>query len=183
LAVNKQQKKLYITPYYYALRHLAQYVDSGAVRIGTSFKQSLAFQNPDGSIITVVHNENSSDAQIAISVSGKTYKMTIPKKGWATLAIGLKPVVGTRDVAMNQLNTAKGIKVSSTGDVYKVSLTSKESGRVELLTVSGQVLESRAIPQGCSEVSFSKQASHSGMLLVRVVNGAKTSTVRFSSVN
>ncbi len=183
LVVDKANKKLRVTPYYYVMRHVAQYVDSGAVRIQASGDNSLAFQNADGSIVTIVHNPGNSDAQTTISVSGKNYSVKIPKKGWATLAIGLKPVVGIKDVAMNQLNTSKGIKVTSSGDKLKVSLASKGSGRVELLTVSGRVLESKAIPLGCSEVSFSKQASHSGMLLVRVINGAKTSTVRFSSVN
>lgn len=183
LVVDRANKKLRVTPYYYVMRHVAQYVDSGAVRIQASGDNSLAFQNADGSIVTIVHNPGTSDAATAISVSGKSYKMTIPKKGWATLAIGLKPTVGTKEVAMNQINAAKGIKVFSIGDKLKVSFATKQSGRVELLTVSGRVLESRAIPQECSEVSFSKQASHSGMLLVRVINGAKTSTVRFSSVN
>jgi glucosylceramidase len=182
LVVDRANKKLRVTPYYWVMRHIAQYVDSGAVRIQASGDNALAFQNADGSIVTIVHNPGTSDAQTTISVSGKSYKMTIPKKGWATLAIGLKPAVGIKDVTMNQLNTAKGIKVSSFADKYKVSFATMESGRVELLTVSGRVLESKAIPQGCNEVSFSKQGAHSGMLLVRVINGAKTSTARFSNV-
>lgn len=183
LVVDKANKKLRVTPYYYVMRHVAQYVDSGATRIQASGNNSLAFQNADGSIVTIVHNPGTSDAQTAISVSGKSYSVKIPPKGWATLAIGLKPAVGTKEVAMNHINAAKGIKVTSTSGAYKVSLASKESGRVELLTVSGRLLESKAVTQGCSEVSFSKQSSHSGMLLVRVINGVKTSTVRFSSVN
>ncbi|HEX2958141.1 MAG TPA: glycoside hydrolase family 30 protein, partial [Chitinispirillaceae bacterium] len=182
LVVDRNAKTLKITPYYYVVRHICQYVDSGAVRIQANGGDALAFQNPDGSLVTIVHNPGTSDAQTTISVSGKNYSVKIPKKGWATLAIGLKPV-GTKEVAMNRINAAKGLKVTSTSDAYKVSLPSQNSGRVELLSVSGRVLESRSIPQGCSEVSFSKQASHSGMLLVRVINGAKTSTVRFSSVN
>jgi glucosylceramidase len=178
LVVDKAQKKLTITPYYYAMRHIAQYVDSGAVRIKTNNPNTtLAFQNPDGSFVTVIFNPNTSDAQTTISVNSKSYKMTIPKKGWATLAIGLKPV-GTKENARNQFNTAKGLSVTSIGDAYKVSLPSRENGRVDLLTVSGRVLQSRAIPQGCSEMSFSKQASHSGMMLVRAVYGGKTLTTR-----
>jgi glucosylceramidase len=178
LSVNRQQKKLNITPYYYALRHLSQYVDSGAVRVGTNNPStSLAFQNPDGSIVTVVHNAGTSDAQASITVSGKTYKMTIPKKGWATLAIGLKPV-GTKDNARNQSALVNGLRVTNLGDAYKVSLPSSTNGRVELLTLSGRVLETRAIPQGCSEVTFSKSTSHSGMLLVRAVYGNEIQTSR-----
>jgi glucosylceramidase len=180
LAVDRTQKKLIITPYYYALRHLAQYVDSGAVRIAATGSDALAFQNPDGSIVTAVHNTGTSDAQTSITVSGKTYKVTIPKKGWATLGIGLKtkPIVSTKDNARNQIATANRLRVTSMGDAYKVTLTSSASGRVELLTLSGRVLETRAVPQGCSEVSFSKSASRSGMLLVRAVYGSEIKTTR-----
>lgn len=177
LAVNTQSKKLNITPYYYVMRHIAQYVDSGATYLKPS-GNALAFKNLDGSIITVVYNENTSQAQTTISISGgKSYKVTIPGQGWATLAIGLK-TVSTKENARNQFNSVKSIKVTSAGDAYKVSLPSRESGRVELLTISGRVLETRAIPQGCSELSFSKNASYSGMMLVRAVYGAQTLTTR-----
>jgi len=177
LAVNRAQKTLKVTAYYYVMRHIGQYVDSGAVRIQASGSNALAFQNPDGSIVTIVHNPGSSDAETAVSVSGKSYKVKIPKKGWATLAIGLKPV-STKENTRNQFNSIMGLKVTSTGDAYKVSLPSRESGRVELLTVSGRVLETKAIPQGCSELSFSKNASYSGLMLVRAIYGAQTLTTR-----
>lgn len=177
LAVNKDQKKLIVTPYYYVMRHIAQYVDSGATYLKPS-GNALAFKNPDGSIVTAVHNSNNGKAEMTIAISGgKSYKVTIPGQGWATLAIGLK-TVSTKENARSQFYTVKGLKVSSSGDAYRVSLPSGQNGRVDLLTVSGRVLESRAIPQGCSEVSFSKSSSYSGMMLVRAVYGGKTLSTR-----
>ena len=61
---------------YYTLGHLARFVDPGAVRIAstsygtTSWNgkvMSVAFRNPDGSIVLVAHNENDEASEIGIA--------------------------------------------------------------------------------------------------------------------
>ncbi|HSY25685.1 MAG TPA: glycoside hydrolase family 30 beta sandwich domain-containing protein, partial [Polyangiaceae bacterium] len=75
---------LVITPAYYAFRHVSQYVQPGAVVMGTTGGDALAFKNPDGSIVTVMYNSGSSAAMTTLSVGGKTVQFSIPANGWAT---------------------------------------------------------------------------------------------------
>ena len=74
-----------ITPTYYVFRHLAQYVEPGAVRVGTQGGDALAFKNPDGSIVTVMYNSGQGDAQTTLSVGGTMVQFSIPGRGWATV--------------------------------------------------------------------------------------------------
>jgi glucosylceramidase len=75
---------LVITPAYYAFRHVSQYVQPGAVVMGTTGGDALAFKNPDGSIVTVMYNSGSSAAMTTLSVGGKSVQFSIPANGWAT---------------------------------------------------------------------------------------------------
>lgn len=85
LAVDTDTGTLNVTPYYYVFRHLAQYVDVGAMRIGVTGGNALAFKNPDGSIVTVMFNEGQSDAATTLSIDGTMVQFTIPARGWATV--------------------------------------------------------------------------------------------------
>jgi glucosylceramidase len=176
LAVNRDAKTLQVTAYYYVVRHLAQYVDPGADRVTTSGGNALAFLNPNGSVVVAISN-NGAAATFTVAVNGKNYKFSHPGKGWATLYSG--PFVSTKDIAKNQLTRhGNGLKITGKGDAYMVTLPSREAGRIELLTVTGRVLESRAIPQGSRGILLQKQASHAGLLLVRVVYGGEARTAR-----
>jgi glucosylceramidase len=85
LAVNLATGQLQITPYYYVFRHVAQYVDAGAVRIGVSGGNALAFRNPDNSIVTIMFNEGQSPAATTLSIDGTMVQFDIPARGWATV--------------------------------------------------------------------------------------------------
>lgn len=85
LAVDTDTGMLNVTPYYYVFRHLAQYVDVGAVRIGVSGGDALAFKNPDGSIVTVMFNEGQQAAATTLSIDGTMVQFSIPARGWATV--------------------------------------------------------------------------------------------------
>lgn len=85
LVVDRQAQTLTPTPAYYVFRHLSQFVDPGAVRLGTSGGDALAFKNPDSSIAVVLHNGNAQDSATTVAVGGTTVQVTIPARGWATL--------------------------------------------------------------------------------------------------
>jgi len=87
LIVDTAQKKLIATPAYYVFRHFSQYLDDGAVRIDATGGDAVAFKNPDGDIVTVVHNGGNSPGNTVVSVSGKMYQVNIPAGGWATLNV------------------------------------------------------------------------------------------------
>lgn len=73
------------TPTYYVFRHVAQYVDPGAVRVDVQGGDAVAWKNPDDDIVVVFHNDQNSEAQINVAVGGSTYQVPVPGRGWATL--------------------------------------------------------------------------------------------------
>jgi glucosylceramidase len=83
LVVDRGAATLTVTPAYYVFRHLAYFVDPGAVRIGTSGGDALAFKNPDGSIIVIVYS--SAGGATTVAVGGTTVQFTVPANGWATV--------------------------------------------------------------------------------------------------
>lgn len=85
LVVDEAAGTLRVTPTYYVFRHFSQYIEPGAKRVATQGGQALAFKNPDGSIVTVVHNNGGSPAQTTIAVGGATVQFEVPPRGWATL--------------------------------------------------------------------------------------------------
>lgn len=85
LAVDESAGTLNVTPTYYLFRHFSQYVEPGAKRVAVDGDQAVAFKNPDGSIVTVVHNDGGSAAQTSVAVGGVTLQFEVPARGWATL--------------------------------------------------------------------------------------------------
>ena len=57
--MDTSAKKLIVTPAYYVFRHLSQFVAPGAKVLATSGGDALAFKNPDGSLVAVMHNAGS----------------------------------------------------------------------------------------------------------------------------
>lgn len=76
---------LTVTPTYYVFRHVAQYVDEDSSRVGVQGGDSLAWKNPDGDIVVVMHNNQNSPKVETVAVGGSSYEVTIPGQGWATV--------------------------------------------------------------------------------------------------
>jgi glucosylceramidase len=87
LNVDTSSKKLIATPAYYVFRHFSQYVDPGAKRVATSGSSpdTLAFKNPDGSIVAVMYNSGSSAKTTTLSIGGAKVQFSIPGSGFATV--------------------------------------------------------------------------------------------------
>ena len=84
LTVDTATRTLSITPTYYVFRHLSQFVVPGAKVTATSGGDSLAFKNPDGSIVVVLFNPGS-DRTMTVAAGGKKLQFAMPAGGWATL--------------------------------------------------------------------------------------------------
>ena len=85
LTVNTSTKALTITPAYYVFRHCSQYVSAGAKVVATSGSgSSLAFKNPDGSIVTVIYNSGAASTY-TLAVGGKKLQFAMPANGFATV--------------------------------------------------------------------------------------------------
>lgn len=85
LTVDRGTGTLNLTPTYFVFRHLGQYVEPGAVRVGTQGGDALAWKNPDGSVVTVMYNSGQQAANTTLSVAGATLQFSIPGRGWATV--------------------------------------------------------------------------------------------------
>ncbi len=86
LTVNTSTKALIVTPVYYVFRHFSQFVDPGAVVIGTTSSSfdALAFKNPDGSIVTVMYNSGAAKTSI-VQVGSTKLQFAMPGNGFATI--------------------------------------------------------------------------------------------------
>jgi glucosylceramidase len=79
---------LVVTPAYYVFRHLSQYIQAGATRVGSTGGGSmdvLAFKNPDGTHVTVMYNSGTSGVQTVLSAGSGKYSFTVPANGFATV--------------------------------------------------------------------------------------------------
>ena len=86
LLVVDQSWRLNLTPAYYVLRHLSAFVDPGARLLRTTGNvDALAFLNPDGSIVTVVHNEQGRQRELVLGIGSTHRQVTLPSNGWTTV--------------------------------------------------------------------------------------------------
>jgi glucosylceramidase len=86
LIVDRTQKTLTPTPAYYVFRHLSEFVDPGAKRVGTTGGDALAFKNPDGTLVAVMYNSGAAK-QSVVALGGKKYRLDMPGNGWATVNV------------------------------------------------------------------------------------------------
>lgn len=82
LAVDTVLGTLQVTPYYYVLRHLGQYVEAGAVRVAVN-GDALAFQNPDTSVVAILRTTEPGLQTVAID--GTLLQYESAGNGWVTV--------------------------------------------------------------------------------------------------
>jgi glucosylceramidase len=85
LVVDVAAKRLIISPTYYVFRHVSQYVDPGAKFVSSSNNDTLAFKNPDGTIVAVIYANAA--RTITVAIAGKRLQFQMPGQGWATLNV------------------------------------------------------------------------------------------------
>src|SRR5436190_1294123 len=87
LTVDRSAKVLTATPAYYVFRHFSQYVAPGAKRVATSGSSvdTLAFKNPDGTIVAVMYNAGTAAKSTTFSMGGARLQLSVPANGFATL--------------------------------------------------------------------------------------------------
>lgn len=85
LVVDRDAHHLTITPAYWVFRHVAQYVKPGAAVLDVGEADALAWKNPDGSLVAVVHNPGEEPHETGLSLGGRTWRVSVPALGWATL--------------------------------------------------------------------------------------------------
>lgn len=87
-AITKTGELIY-TPTYYYIGHFSKFIEPGAKRISTttsrSTLESTSFQNPDGSIVTVVMNSTDEAIQYKLIVNGSQSEVNIQPRAMQTL--------------------------------------------------------------------------------------------------
>ncbi len=80
--VDTNTQEVRYTPAFYYIGQFSRYVQPGARRIaaagGPAVLQSVAFANPDGSLVTVVVNATDAAVSFALAADGPTLACTIP---------------------------------------------------------------------------------------------------------
>jgi glucosylceramidase len=76
--------QLIATPAYYVFRHFSRYVEPGAKVVGTTGGDAVAFKNPNGSVVVVLHNSGAAQT-MTVSIGGQKLQFSVPGRGFATL--------------------------------------------------------------------------------------------------
>jgi glucosylceramidase len=86
---DTQNDSLIFTPTYYYIGHFSRFIEPGALRVSTSASrstiESTTFQNPDGSLVTVVMNRSDEALDYTLVVDGQEARTSIPAHAMQTL--------------------------------------------------------------------------------------------------
>lgn len=86
---DTQNDSLIFTPTYYYIGHFSRFVEPGALRVSTSASrstiESTTFQNPDGSLVTVVMNRTDDPMNYTLIVESQEVRSSIPAHAMQTL--------------------------------------------------------------------------------------------------
>jgi glucosylceramidase len=86
---DTQSDSLIFTPTYYYIGHFSRFIEPGALRVSTSASrstiESTTFQNPDGSLVTVVMNRTDKALNYTLVIDGQEARTSIPAHAMQTL--------------------------------------------------------------------------------------------------
>ncbi|MEG1371105.1 MAG: glycoside hydrolase family 30 beta sandwich domain-containing protein [Mucinivorans sp.] len=87
VTVDKQAQSYKYNNEYYLMKHLSRYVQRGARRVMITDDQtnSLAFENPDGSVVVALYNSLDRQSSIKISVADQNFETTMDAESFNTL--------------------------------------------------------------------------------------------------
>jgi glucosylceramidase len=85
LTVDTAARTLIPTPAYYVFRHASQYAAPGAQVVNAIGADALAFKNPDGSLVAIVHNPGATARSMIVAMGGKRLQISVPASGFATV--------------------------------------------------------------------------------------------------
>jgi glucosylceramidase len=90
LTVDTTTKTLNVTPAYHVFRHVSRFVATGARVVAAHGGDALAFRNPDGAVVAVVHNAGSAKT-MTLAIAGMKLRFAMPGAGWATVTVPAAP--------------------------------------------------------------------------------------------
>ena len=98
IRVNSQTKQVTYNPWFYAYKHYAHFVKEGAKAVryainGASPAKTCAFRNPNGDIILVLCNINSTPFNLTAKVGNTMWRATLPANSFNTLRVAVGTAV------------------------------------------------------------------------------------------
>ncbi len=76
---------------YHLLSHVSHFVQPGArflpTQSYTGFENQIAFRNPDGDVVLVMHNDGHADVAVQVLVDGRVLAPTLPADSFSTFVI------------------------------------------------------------------------------------------------
>ena len=140
----------------------------------TATSQSFSISGFPGTKATpyVTDTTRALAAQTAVTVSGNSFSYSLPSKSVTSF------VIDPASTGINAQASAQHLlQVVRRADGFWAKLPSQEPGHVELLTISGRLLESRNLPAGASEAFLGNPAGD-GLYLARLIQGGSVFTAR-----
>jgi glucosylceramidase len=90
LTVDATTKTLNVTPAYSVFRHVSRFVATGAKVVAARGGDALAFRNPDGTVVAVVHNAGAAKT-MTVAFANTKVRFAMPGAGWATVVVPAAP--------------------------------------------------------------------------------------------
>ena len=90
ITVDPETKSFQFNPEFYVVKHYSHYVKNGAVRLETKGHQTahtLAFQNPDDSIVLIVNNPLKKERELVFEIQGKSYQFDLKPESFNTIVL------------------------------------------------------------------------------------------------
>ncbi|MFJ5625519.1 glycoside hydrolase family 30 beta sandwich domain-containing protein [Peribacillus loiseleuriae] len=88
ITVDPETKQAIFNPEFYVMKHFSHYVQKGAVRLdtrGTLTGNSIAYENPDGSIVVVVSNPLKQTRELQLSINNETHSLILKPESFNTI--------------------------------------------------------------------------------------------------
>lgn len=85
ITANTNTHEVVYNPEFYLMKHFSAFVTPGAKRIESSDRNSLAFQNPDGSIVLVTANLTSASIPVEITLNHQIILVKLPADSFNTI--------------------------------------------------------------------------------------------------
>lgn len=93
IMADTEKDKVYIHDSYYYIGHFSKYIKKGAIRIGSSkwsdSIETVSFENPDKSIVTIVLNRTETEYEFAFNISGRIIEAKSEARSVATYVFEL----------------------------------------------------------------------------------------------
>lgn len=90
ISIDPENEEVIYNPEFYLMKHLAAFVQKGAVRIGLKGAwtgNALAFKNQDNSIIVAAHNPLTEERNLILEVENMKYKFEIEAESFNTIEV------------------------------------------------------------------------------------------------